>query len=197
VVLTFITSCALVDANDESSRAPEAKIAGCDGQVYASLVDTPYVLPFPVGSKYPMNLGNCSSSYHAEQFPDRYAYDFGMDIGTKVTAARAGTVVRVVEHGIDGDSFVNNLVVVDHGDGTFAEYMHLTTDGALVSVGATVVVGDDVGLSGNTGLAGYPHLHFIVVKDDPSWPYDPVPVSFRNATPNDLVLREGVFYEAR
>jgi len=196
LAMTLLATCALFDAHDGSGESA-ADIFGCDGQAYAARSETPYDLPFPVGTSYRMNLGNCSTSYHGAEYPDRYAYDFGMPIGTMITAARAGRVVRVVENGVDGSTSINNLVVVDHGDGTFAEYMHLTNDGALVAVGDQVSSGDDIGLSGNTGLAGYPHLHFIVVKDDPSWPYDPMPVSFRNAYPEDLILREGVTYEAR
>lgn len=169
---------------------------GCDGQGYPLLSETPYVLPYPVGESYTMNLGNCSSSYHAPQYPDRYAYDFGMPIGSTITASRAGTVVHVVSNGYDGDTNTNNLVVIDHGDGTFAQYMHLTHDGALVNVGAQVKKGDPIGLSGNTGLAGYPHLHLIIVKDSYSWPYDPVPISFANADPSDLVLQQGHGYTA-
>ena len=194
---TLWSGCAFFDSEEPESKTPEPGVAGCDGQRYAALEDTPYVLPFPSGTSYQMNLGNCSSSYHAPQFPDRYAYDFGMPIGTTITAARAGRVVRVVQHGVDGDSSVNNLVVVDHNDGTYAEYMHLTNDGARVAVDDNVEAGDVIGLSGNTGLAGYPHLHFVVVKDDPGWPYEPVPVSFRNAEPRDVVLNEGVTYLAR
>ena len=110
--------------------APTASLEGCDGQRYPSLAATPYVLPFPVGTRYRMNLGNCSGAhpYHGPDSPDRYAYDFGMSIGTLITASRAGHVVHVVESGRDG-SHPNNLVVVDHGDGTFAQYMHLTRDG--------------------------------------------------------------------
>ena len=170
-------------------------LVGCDGQVYTAPAASPYVLPFTVGAAYTMNLGNCSVSFHNPGSPDRYAYDFGMTIGTPITAARAGRVVHVVEIGQDGSS-PNNLVVVSHGDGTFAQYMHLTENGADVEVGDQVERGDAIGRSGNTGLAGYPHLHFIVTEGGWPYPYDPVPVSFSNASPQDAVLREGRSYRA-
>jgi len=178
------------------STASPAPVVGCDGQAYPSAAATPYVLPFPAGAAYAMPLGNCSRSFHAAETPDRYAYDFAMPVGTPVTASRAGRVVRVVESGADY-AFPNNLVVVDHGDGTFAQYMHLTQDGADVVVGALVEPGDTIGRSGATGLAGYPHLHFVVTRDDWAWPYQPVPVSFRNASPPDVPLRDGTTYRAR
>ena len=183
------------DERDDDGRDGETDGVGCDGQTYDTVADTPYVLPFPDGAAYRMNLGNCASSFHSPGSPDRYAYDFGMPIGTLITAARAGRVVHVVESGEDG-GHPNNLVVVDHGDGTFAQYMHLTQSGADVSVGDDVAQGDAIGRSGATGLAGYPHLHFIVTSEAWPYPYDPVPVVFGNAEPAHRVLHQGVVYRA-
>ena len=192
-LLAFVPAC------DSESPPPEdipsGVATGCDGQPYPPLEDTPYVLPFPEGTTYIMNLGNCSTSYHSAGSPDRYAYDFAMDIGTAITAARKGTVVHVVERGEDGGS-PNNLVVVRHEDNTYAQYMHLTSQGAAVEVGNTVQQGDFIGQSGNTGLAGYPHLHFIVTRDGWPYPYTPTPISFSNVSPRDLILREGSVYTA-
>lgn len=174
--------------------APES-LTGCDGQTYVAPEDSPYVLPFPVGTRYTMNLGNCSTSFHSAGTPDRYAYDFGMDIGTSITASRAGIVVHVVENGVDGNQ-PNNLVVVSHGDGTFAQYMHLTQNGAAVQRGDEVEQGDVLGLSGNTGLAGYPHLHFVVTMGGWPYPYHPQAITFSNASPRDAILRQGRTYRA-
>ena len=112
-----------------------------------------------------------------------------------MTASRGGTVVHVEESGQDG-GFPNNLVVVEHDDDTFAQYMHLTQNGADVEVGDRVQRGDPIGRSGNTGLAGYPHLHFIVTTGGWEYPYSPVPVTFSNASPLATVLREGETYRA-
>ncbi len=191
VALSVLLSAA---ACDQASPAVPAAV-GCDGQAYLSVDDTPYVLPFPVGAAHLMNLGNCSRSYHSAGQADQYAYDFAMPIGTPLTAARAGRVVHVEETGRDG-SHPNNLVVVDHGDDTFAQYMHLTFEGADVEVGDTVEPGDAIGRSGNTGLAGYPHLHFVVTGGGWPYPYTSVPVTFGNSEPRETVLRQGTTYRA-
>ncbi|MEI5604535.1 M23 family metallopeptidase, partial [Streptomyces brasiliscabiei] len=81
---------------------------------------------------------------HSWGLPDAFAIDFSMDVGTHITASRGGTVVHVEERGIDYD-FPNNVVVVDHGDDTYAAYMHLTENGALVDIGETVAPGDTLG----------------------------------------------------
>ncbi|HFC12909.1 MAG TPA: hypothetical protein ENJ56_08720 [Anaerolineae bacterium] len=170
------------------------EVKGCEDADYPDWETSAYVLPFPVGETYEMGLTNCSSSYHAKGRNDALAYDFVMPEGSLITASRAGTVIWVVENGKGRE--INNLVVVDHGDNTYAEYMHLEQDGALVEEGDFVEQGDDIGLSGRTGLAGYPHLHLIVVKDSPEWPYVGVPINFSNTTPNPHGLATDGTYTA-
>jgi hypothetical protein len=169
-------------------------VVGCTNADYPNWETSLYVLPFPVGETYQVELGNCSSSYHAAGRNDELAYDFAMGIGTLITASRSGTVIYVEESGKKSE--INNLVVVDHGDSTFAEYMHLKQDGALVEVGDFVEQGDKIGLSGATGLAGYPHLHFIVVQGLWEWPYEGVPVTFSNTTANPFGLASNTHYTA-
>lgn len=168
---------------------------GCSGATYPDWNTSAYVLPFPVGQTYGVNLGNCSASYHSQGQPDEFAYDFGMEIGTVITASRPGTVVFVEESGFDG-GFPNNLAVVDHGDGTLGAYMHLTHEGSRVEEGDEVTRGDTIGWSGNTGLAGYPHLHFVVVQSPGEWPYRSLPVTFRNTQPNPTGLASYTPYSA-
>lgn len=141
-----------------------------------------------------VNLSNCSSSYHAAGRPDQFAFDFDMDKGTLITASRAGVVIFVEDSGRGRE--INNLVVVSHKDNTFAEYMHLMQDGALVEEGDIVEQGDPIGLSGATGLAGYPHLHFIVVKGPWEWPYEGIPITFSNTAPNPRGLASYTAYTA-
>jgi hypothetical protein len=168
---------------------------GCPDATYPDWATSPYVLPYPVGVAHSVDLNNCSESFHGPGEPDQFAVDFAMPIGTVVTASRDGTVVAVEESGVDL-AFPNNLVVVDHGDGTFGQYMHLTENGAEVSVGEAVVRGDAIGYSGATGAAGYPHLHFVVTSGDWAWPYESVPVNFRNTTENPRSLESGESYTA-
>ena len=169
-------------------------VVGCLRADYPDWETSLYVLPFPVGETHKVRLSNCSGSFHGADSNDKFAFDFMMGPGTLITAARAGTVVYVVENGKGRE--VNNMVVVDHGDDTFAEYMHLVQDGALVEEGDVVKQGDDIGLSGATGMAGYPHLHFIVVQDSWHWPYEGVPVTFRNTSPNPHGLASNTIYTA-
>ncbi|GER59132.1 M23 family metallopeptidase [Patiriisocius marinus] len=167
---------------------------GCAGD-YPEWLTSPYVLPYPVGKTYQVALSHCSGSYHSPGQPDQYAIDFRMNIGTLITAAREGTVVYVQESGTDY-MFPNNIVVVKHGDGTYAQYMHLTKNGALVTPDSFVAKGDSIGYSGATGLAGYPHLHFVVTQDSWPYPYTSIPYNFKNTASNPRSLNSGRSYTA-
>jgi murein DD-endopeptidase MepM/ murein hydrolase activator NlpD len=57
-----------------------------------------------------------------------------------------------------------NTVAIAHDDGTVAEYAHLSSGPAFVTVGQRVQAGDLLGHSGNSGYSSGPHLHFIVSK---------------------------------
>ena len=167
----------------------------CPASAYSDWESSPYVLPYPPGQGYRVLQGNCGSFSHNSGSHQEYAYDFRMPIGSVVVAARAGQVDTVVERFEDGQGGSANVVIVDHGDGSFARYLHLTQDGALVEVGDPVAAGDTLGLSGNTGFSTEPHLHFDVLARC----YDrcrSVPVTFQNTTPNPRGLLLNVVYRA-
>ncbi len=82
--------------------------------------------------------------------------DFPVPSGTEVRAALPGTVYSVA---YDPGGF-GRYVVLDHVQGLFTLYAHLTN--AKVSPGARVAAGDLLGLSGASGKAYGPHLHFAL-----------------------------------
>jgi murein DD-endopeptidase MepM/ murein hydrolase activator NlpD len=174
-----------------SSEIPT--ISGCDSASYPAIETSPYVIPFAVGTTLETGLGNCSSSFHAAG-PDQFATDFNLPAGTPFVAARAGIVSGVVEDQPSGGGGAGNRMSVDHGDGTSALYLHSPRDGILVEVGDRVEQGDTLGVVGQSGLAGYPHLHFIVVEGSTAYPYQGVPVTFRNADPAHVALRTNGMY---
>jgi murein DD-endopeptidase MepM/ murein hydrolase activator NlpD len=89
-----------------------------------------------------------------------------------VHAANRGTVVFADYLGIYG-----NTVILDHGQGVFTLYSHLSELGA--AVGELKDKGAVIGLTGTTGMAGGDHLHFSVLINgvfvtpiewwDPQW----------------------------
>lgn len=127
-----------------------------------------YALPFPKGKGYQVLQGQNTNFTHKGDF-SKYAIDFKMDIGQSICAIREGVVVQVKESSNKGGKSKKyrddaNLIVVYHEDGTFAQYVHLKLNGALVKVGDTVKKGEAIGFSGNTGMSTEPHLHFAVFR---------------------------------
>ncbi len=84
----------------------------------------------------------------------------GVDLASvrhaRVEAANNGKVVYADYLGIYG-----NVVMLDHGQGVFSLYAHLSQ--IKVVVGDLVKKGGLLGQSGNTGMAGGDHLHFAIL----------------------------------
>lgn len=86
-----------------------------------------------------------------------------------VIAAAAGTIVEKVNDQpersctIDNSGGENNVVVIEHLDGSIAIYAHMRT-GSLTAkaVGETVTTGEYLGVVGSAGYSTGPHLHFEV-----------------------------------
>ena len=178
LLLTSAYACA--------STAPQAN--NCEGAIYPDPTTTPYVLPFEIGTERYLSQSNCDG-FHNEL--DWFAYDFDMPIGTTVLAAREGVVAWVQEEYEDGDHdfFHSNTVQITHFDGSFAQYLHLTLNGALVEVGERVVHGQPIGISGFTGMTGpREHLHFVVFEFLNADGRKSLPTTFRNVSgPQPLI----------
>ena len=103
------------------------------------------------GACGPRNIKNGSSKHH------------GVDINPVTTkdiacAARAGTAYTYKDRGARG-----NTVIVDHGDGYYTVYQHLSR--IIVQSGSTVKAKQELGYCGVTGLdpKNGVHLHFEIL----------------------------------
>ena len=84
----------------------------------------------------------------------------GIDLAStqraEIKAANRGKVAFAGYLGIYG-----NTVILDHGQGVFSLYSHLSEIGT--AVGELKEKGSVIGLSGSTGMAGGDHLHFSIL----------------------------------
>jgi murein DD-endopeptidase MepM/ murein hydrolase activator NlpD len=127
-----------------------------------------YAMPFKPG-RYVVMQGPRGTYSHFAGSGSENAVDWTVPVGTMVCAAREGRVVGVREDSTVGGPDRKfrpfaNYVIIKHADGTFADYVHLKTGGALVKMGDEVTVGQPIGLSGLTGFTSAPHLHFSVFQ---------------------------------
>ena len=125
--------------------------------------DYVYRLPFPEGKSYVVGQGYNEGPTHQDQF----AVDFNMDEGSTICAIRPGKVIEVKEsnnRGCPDESCTqyNNFVMVEHSDGSIADYSHIQKNGSFVKVGDQVKLGQPIAKSGSTGWASGPHLHLEV-----------------------------------
>lgn len=164
-------SDALDDAGD-SHEAPDAHV--CVGHTIPQLsslwrddlvAPLKLRLPIPDGLETLVTQGNNTAPTHTKD--QRYAWDFGVPLGTPVLSAAGGVVVWVedTQSGFGpGEEWrdLANFVVVDHGGGLFTSYVHLAAGSAVVEPGDVIESGTAVGRTGESGQMTGPHLHFQV-----------------------------------
>jgi hypothetical protein len=181
----LITSAVSVACGGETGLTAGEPETCLDRAVFGDPSDSPYVLPYPVGTSYPVLQGYCSNGSHRNRFP----YDFLLVFGDTVTAARGGVVRVVVESWTDDDKegSHNNYLFMIHDDGSVALYAHFRHEGISVREGDRVVTGQPLGAIGESGTptpcafleCGI--LHFGVYASWPPTDENEVPVNFRNA----------------
>ena len=153
--------------------------------------DADYAMPFGPG-RYVVMQGPRGTFSHFAGTGSENAVDWTVPEGTIVCAARAGRVVGVKQDSNIGGADRSmrpfaNYIIIKHADGTFAEYVHLRKDGAMVGMGDEVTVGQPIGLSGQTGFASQPHLHFDV--------FQAIDGKKKLSLPFRLKTKDGVFTE--
>lgn len=117
--------------------------------------------------------------------------------GQPVRAPAPGGVVQVRDDRPDDRSFdpsdlaqdinlvFGNVVVIDHGDGTFSVLGHVKQGSVTVAVGDVVEAGQTVAAIGASGSSLFPHLHYQRV-DAADMGGEGVPATF-----HDLTLARG------
>ncbi|MBL7970665.1 MAG: M23 family metallopeptidase [Prolixibacteraceae bacterium] len=120
-----------------------------------------YSLPYPHGAKHLLIQG--SNSHYSHK--DELSLDFKMSSGSKICAARSGKVIAAKFTSNKGGlkpEFMSegNYIIIEHEDGSTANYWHLQYNSGMVKAGDSVAQGQLIALSGNTGYSAFPHLHF-------------------------------------
>ncbi|MBP8115661.1 MAG: M23 family metallopeptidase [Chitinophagaceae bacterium] len=156
-----------------------------------------YTLPFQVKKKVLLIQGYESMFSHKGE----KALDFKVKNGTKVYAARNGIVTATREdsdkRGLKPENLSDgNYILIQHEDGSVANYWHFQKESVLVNVGDTIQAGQLIGLSGNTGYSAFPHLHFEVRGNDATGNFVQLPTRFYTKD-GIQYLRAGYFYKRR
>lgn len=156
------------------------RLSALDGQPLgrATASDTPslgvavFAFIFPV--RGPHNFGSAGAQFGAGRDGHTHqGQDVMADCGTKLVAARGGTVQYAGYQGAAG----NYIVIDQKGSAEDNMYAHLIAPSPL-KTGDRVATGQSIGNVGQTGDATACHLHFEVWSA-PGWyeggqPYDPL-----------------------
>ena len=129
-----------------------------------------------IGTKYVPNVGSTSSwgwpTDSGYTFSSYYGYRLalfgegnfhsGLDIagtgyGSNVYAANNG-VIEIIERKYD----YGNYILINHNNGYYTLYAHMSGFAKNLSVGSTVSRGQVIGYVGSTGWSTGPHLHFEI-----------------------------------
>lgn len=151
------------------TKAPKLNYRWALGKPITMVEHYQYSAPFYSPKPHTITQGFNGKFSHQNEY-NKYAVDIAMDIGTYLTAVRAGTVIWVKDdYHMSGTTryFLDkaNSIKVLHDDGTFSQYAHILMDTALVKEGDRVNVGDRLARSGSSGFSTGPHLHFSIVKN--------------------------------
>lgn len=121
---------------------------------------------------WPTNSGYTISSnygYRIDPFTRRRNLHYGIDIsgtgyGSPVYAVNNGTIVTATCHYSYG-----NYVVINHNNGYYTLYAHMSRFNKSTKVGVNVTRGQIIGYVGQTGSATGPHLHFEAYVGGEPW----------------------------
>ena len=83
-------------------------------------------------------------------------------------------------------AIAGNHVVIDHGNGDYSLYAHLSPSTIRVKVGERVKQGQVIAGVGNTGNSDGPHLHFQMMDGPDMLSSNCVPVMFRDVKPTNF-----------
>jgi murein DD-endopeptidase MepM/ murein hydrolase activator NlpD len=144
---------------DAQLRAPGASHASRSGRANVAPVQPPKGAAAPAKPRpwvSPMPGVRLSSCFGPRWGTLHQGIDFAGDFGTTIRAVGAGTVLGAgwlySGYGIS--------VVIDHGNGFFSHYAHMSA--VLVRPGQKVRPGQPIGREGSTGDSTGPHLHFEI-----------------------------------
>lgn len=127
-----------------------------------------YRLPTASGEPWVVTQGPYGTFSHWGN--SLHAFDIAPRAGRCIVAMRAGVVStfdRGMRQNVRSRSF-GNYITVDHGDGEYSHYAHLTSGSFLVRSGEHVAQGQALAMAGNSGYTlgegGGVHVHVHVTR---------------------------------
>ena len=167
-------------SNPQKSREEKELL---NGNVYISYTPTNYadkVYIMPSQGRYSSGFG-AFRGYTKDYARYHQGFDIANTNGTPIIAANNG-VVRVSR-----ELFVRgNCVVIDHGEGVYSSYFHMSK--LIAKEGQYVKKGEVIGLIGSTGMSTGPHCHWEMRAGNMT--FDPLSILEKPVSFNTKVLTQ-------
>ncbi|GMV90864.1 MAG: hypothetical protein AMXMBFR82_06420 [Candidatus Hydrogenedentota bacterium] len=119
-----------------------------------------------VGAAFPESLMSNPAEFSEERFRD-----LGRDLIEKIGYL---------------NYLSGNYIVIDHENGEFSFYSHLSENSIRVQPGDRVAQGDVIAAVGNTGHSSEPHLHFQLMDSSDFLTANGLPVMFTDVPPSAI-----------
>ncbi len=190
----FTIRLSATDGVDTVLQSKEISVAFANiicKQDFGDPAESSFILPFRVGVSSEILQSYCNPT---NSHNNTFAYDFLLEMGEDIIAARSGTAVQIQESFPDGNgtSGEENFVYIQHDDGTVIRYVHLMQNSVPFAEGAKVSQGAVIGKNGLSGGTPIPHLHFELFRaftwSDKRYA---LPINFNNAE-GDLDSNNGL-----
>ena len=144
--------------NKEVLKAPMTQVITVGSKIIPNVGST-RSWGWPTNSGYTISSG---FGYRVSPVGNGHELHTGIDIsgtgyGSPAYASNNGTIMEMSYH----YSYGNNILV-DHGNGYYTLYAHLSGFAPGMKVGRVVERGEQIGYSGATGAATGPHLHYEI-----------------------------------
>ncbi|MCP4642498.1 MAG: M23 family metallopeptidase [bacterium] len=141
---------------------------------------SPKLSGYPIFRREVMAVGNGVVVEIADEFPESLMSD-----PTAYSEERFEELTAQLEPTIGFTSCVaGNYIVIDHENGEFSFYAHLSEGALRVKPGDRVAQGDVIAAVGNTGHSTQPHLHFQLMDTKDFLTANGLPVMFVNLPPS-------------
>lgn len=160
--------------NVQVIKSPQNEVILKGTKKYSQNIGTQIPVVISGSWGWPTNSGyTITSPYGYRLLNGSWEFHDGIDISgtgknSPIYAVQGGTVYSAGYGGTVGSSGGYN-VVIDHGNGYYTVYAHLTKGSIRVQKGQTVSRGDVIGGMGATGRAYGVHLHFGVFYGAPPY----------------------------
>ena len=155
--ITNGTTVYIKQVSKEELKPSIAKIVVKGGKKLSGIGDSNWAWPTESGWRI-----TAGYSYRINPITGKREFHGAIDIagtgyGSPIYAANAG-VVGIATY----DKTAGNYIAINHNNGYWTQYNHMSKFAENISLGAYVEKGQIIGYMGMTGQATGPHLHFVV-----------------------------------